>query len=107
MREIELTPKSVKLFRAMLALKCSCNVLADDDECTGCQEYQRLNRELHQELKLRPWEGCPVVIHPDDEPTHSESSLGGEWQRGRGRDLYRELCRAAHIPIGTPIECQF
>jgi hypothetical protein len=92
----------------MMALKCSCNVLADDaDECAGCQEYERLNWELHDELKLRPWEGCPVIIHPDEQPTHSAHTGGGMWQRRRGRQLYRELCKAARIAIGTPIECQF
>src|SRR5215467_13324804 len=100
---IELTPKSVEIFRTMMPLKCSC----DNAECAGCRQYKRLNWELHDELKLMPWEGCPVVIHPDDQPTHPASTMGGKWQRGRGQKLYRELCRAAGMSIGTSIGCQF
>jgi hypothetical protein len=106
-RVIELTPRSVELFRTMMAQRCSCSVLADDHQCAGCREYKRLSWELHDELKLKPWEGCPTVIHPDEEPTHPRSSGAGNWQRRRGRQLYRELCKASGIAVGTPIECQF
>jgi len=55
-----ITKRAVDLFDSMEALKpqCTCPSPADKSygECDACKKWWEQHNELHDELKLRPWE---------------------------------------------------
>ena len=67
-----ITPHAVELFKAMEALKCICPPIdwsgpethLKRRTCAGCERYWELNRELCDELQLKPWH-WPAYEHPD------------------------------------------
>jgi|SRR5262245_6693620 len=64
-----ITPEAIRLFEAMKRIKCTCEPRDWDGKywehelCAGCEERNRLRRNLHQELRLKPWER--TVMAPD------------------------------------------
>jgi hypothetical protein len=73
--KIKITRRAIMLFRQMMDLKCVCQ--NDDDRCSSCIEYDRLDAELSSELKLPPWQGHPVVIPSDYVVVHRKERQAG------------------------------
>ena len=72
-----ITPRAVELFRAMQKLD------ARSDQWRG------LHKELHRELKLRPWQ-YPAIISPDAPNLYPPNTAGGEWHP-KAQKLFRDL----------------
>jgi len=69
-----------------------------EDDCEG-EEYERLDDELFDELKLQPWEGLPTIVLPGYEPVYPPYVAGGQWERDGGPALYCALCAAAGLEL--------
>jgi hypothetical protein len=89
-----ITPRAIEIFRQIIELECT-EPCSPFNRCANCEEAWRLDCELHRELKLKPWQGCPTIIFPDEAPTHPRGSPGGQWQRRGGPELFRMLSAAA------------
>jgi len=66
-----ISPTAVAIFGEMMQCACTCPDDFDfvrDQHCPGCQKYRELERHLHHELKLRPWqktvEDPRAEVHP-------------------------------------------
>ena len=66
---------AIGIFKRMMALK------------PYSDEWERLDWELHRELQLHPWEGCPVVVLPGEKPVYPAETGGGQWERIHGAAL--------------------
>jgi len=80
---IGITPRAVELWELMQQFTCTCEPRDWDGKywehelCPGCEERNLLRRELHQELRLKPWE--KTVMTPDAPcpwPTGSRAAEG-------------------------------
>jgi hypothetical protein len=89
-RPMKFTPKAIAIFKRMM-----------EDDCEGEDEYEKLDDELFDELKLKPWEGSPTIVLPGYDPVYPPYVAGGQWAREGGPKLYRELCAAAGIEPET------
>src|SRR5262245_60974755 len=76
----KITPLAITTFRAMHALECTCPQPLDR-QCSGCLEWDRLDRVLYAEMRLRPWQ---QIAWPDSGIASMDA-----------RALYRELEAAA------------
>jgi hypothetical protein len=84
---MKFTPRAIEIFRRMM-----------EDDCEG-EEYERLDDELFDELKLQPWEGLPTIVLPGYEPVYPPYVAGGQWERDGGPALYCALCAAAGLEL--------
>jgi hypothetical protein len=66
-----ITKRAVDIFDNMEALKkhCSCGADIIRDECDTCKEWWRQHNELHDELKLRPWQWPAYGDYEDNNKT--------------------------------------
>lgn len=81
MTTIRITPKAVKLFKQMQQ--------EQDDTDASREAWWGIHRELHDELRLRPWQ-WPAIVDPS-EPVDVRDRT---WEP-QARQLYRELEQAA------------
>lgn len=71
-QRVRVTPAAVELYRQARPLhegRIAC--IESDAMCdhAECEEYNRLDRELCAELRVRPWEPSPL---DEDSPLHAE-----------------------------------
>jgi hypothetical protein len=52
----------------VLAEQCSCGGGIKYGECPACAQWWQLQRKLHDELKLKPWEYPACSHNEDDDP---------------------------------------
>jgi hypothetical protein len=97
-RVLRITSHAVELFRQMEALpECSCVVGPEhwqSKTCDACEEWRKLHKHLHTELKMKPWE-WPAFEYPDADPEESKRSVVGDKRLEQARELYRQLKRLA------------
>jgi hypothetical protein len=64
-----ITDHAVDLYDQMEALAQQCSCGSDmRRECAACEQWWRLQHELHGELKLQPWEFPACSRLDNDEP---------------------------------------
>jgi hypothetical protein len=82
----KLTDAAIEAYREMkiLATRCTCPPRQDPNSptwkyhppCAACEEYDRLEMQIHRELKCRPWE---IPCFRSDPPDDDEP--GAMWER--------------------------
>jgi len=65
-----ISERAIDLFDGMemLAQQCSCGGDIRYAECPACEQWWQQQRELHDELKLKPWEYPACSPFENDEP---------------------------------------
>jgi hypothetical protein len=95
------TDRAVETFKQMQTLPpCTCvwgPKYWNRIECASCDRWWDLHRELHAELKLRPWE-WPAVDHPPGAPPHDELKASGGFPTLSGEPIVRRSMSQAPAP---------
>jgi hypothetical protein len=55
---VQITPQAIELFVAMSKLRCTCPSPKPPtrEPCPGCARWYDLHADLHDELRLEPWQ---------------------------------------------------
>jgi len=97
-RVLRISSYAVELFRQMEALpECSCVVGPEYWQvktCKSCDDWWKLHKSLHTELKMKPWQ-WPAYEYPDPDPEESKRSVVGDKRLEQAQELYHELKRLA------------
>jgi hypothetical protein len=93
--KFKITDEAVRIFKCMYDDElpdCTCNVMASNADCPGCEQYSQLHRELRELLKLPP--SHPGVIRPDVPCCYPRGTGGYEWW-GEAQRLWAALDKLA------------
>jgi hypothetical protein len=82
-----ITPRALAIYRQIVEADASC--ACEDWGCEHCARFWKLQGELSNELKCRPWQWPPVIP-----PWISAENDGSMWYAD-GRRLFDRLAEAA------------
>jgi hypothetical protein len=84
---MNITDRAIEIFRLLMVAI---------DKGDKKQRF-KLDQELHDELRLKPWEGLPTIVLPHEKNDVYPPSAAGYLWHPRGQRLYFELCRLSGI----------
>jgi hypothetical protein len=99
---VQITPLAIRLFTEMAAIPCTCpssdggGKYREHQQCAGCERWWELHRQLHVELRCRPWQ-WPCIEHPYSVCPFPEGSYAAQsWRANEeARQMWQALARAA------------
>jgi hypothetical protein len=79
--------KAIALFKQMQVLDSQCTCTSEHHRCRACDAWWEAHSELHDELRLRPWE-WPAIETP--RVPNTGQSQNQQWYE-KAQELYRGL----------------